>query len=101
MTDQQDRAPDDQAPAQDDGPTGANAPGGGPGSNPEKDPSDWVTGDEPMTGPQRSYLETLSREAGEPFDESLTKADASRRIDELQERTGRGSGSNGGGGGGR
>lgn len=58
--------------------------------NPEKDPADWVTGDEPMTGPQRSYLETLSREAGEPFDESLSKAEASRRIDELQQRTGRG-----------
>jgi hypothetical protein len=58
--------------------------------NPEKDPADWVTGDEPMTGPQRSYLETLSREAGEPFDESLSKAEASRRIDELQHRTGRG-----------
>jgi len=56
----------------------------------EKDPSDWVTGDEPMTGPQRSYLETLSREAGDPFDETLTKADASRRIDELQQKTGRG-----------
>jgi hypothetical protein len=64
---------------------------GGPGSSPEKDPADWVTGDEPMTGPQRSYLETLSREAGVPVDESLTKAEASRRIDELQERTGRGS----------
>ena len=58
--------------------------------NPEKDPDDWTTGDEPMTGPQRSYLETLTREAGEPFDESLTKADASKRIDELQARTGRG-----------
>ena len=99
MTDQQDRAPDEEAGAPDGAPTGANAAGGGPGSNPEKDPSDWVTGDEPMTGPQRSYLETLSREAGEPFDESLTKADASRRIDELQERTGRGSSSGGDGGG--
>ncbi len=58
--------------------------------NPEKDPDDWVTGDEPMTGPQASYLETLSREAGEEFDPGLTKAQASRRIDELQERTGRG-----------
>jgi hypothetical protein len=58
--------------------------------NPAKDPGDWVTGDEPMTAPQRSYLETLSQEAGEPFDESLSKAEASRRIDELQERTGRG-----------
>ena len=60
------------------------------GQNPEKDPDDWTTGDEPMTGPQRSYLETLTREAGEPFDESLTKAEASKRIDELQQKTGRG-----------
>jgi Protein of unknown function (DUF3072) len=43
-----------------------------------------------MTGPQASYLETLSREAGEAFDENLTKAEASKRIDELQEKTGRG-----------
>ena len=55
-----------------------------------KDPDDWKTGDEPMTGAQASYLKTLSEEAGEPFDEGLSKADASRRIDELQERTGRG-----------
>jgi Protein of unknown function (DUF3072) len=60
-------------------------------SNMEKDPSDWVTGDEPMTGAQRSYLKTLSEEAKEEFDESLSKADASKRIDELQARTGRGS----------
>ncbi|HYC05658.1 MAG TPA: DUF3072 domain-containing protein [Azospirillaceae bacterium] len=59
-------------------------------SNREKDPSDWTTGDEPMTGAQASYLKTLSEEAGEAFDAKLTKADASRRIDELQERTGRG-----------
>ena len=58
--------------------------------NREKDPDQWVTGDEPMTGPQASYLETLSREAGEPMDEGLSKADASKRIDELQDRTGRG-----------
>jgi hypothetical protein len=55
-----------------------------------KDPSDWTTGDEPMTGAQRSYLKTLSEEAKEPFDENLTKAEASRRIDELQQKTGRG-----------
>jgi len=60
------------------------------GSNTEKDPDEWVTGDEPMTGAQASYLRTLSQEANEPFDESLSKAEASRRIDELQERTGRG-----------
>ena len=61
-----------------------------PGSNTEKNPDDWVTGDEPMTGAQASYLKTLSEEAGESFDESLTKAEASKRIDELQEKTGRG-----------
>ncbi len=58
----------------------------------QKDPDEWVTGEEPMTGPQASYLKTLAQEAGEPFDESeqLTKAEASRRIDELQQKTGRG-----------
>ena len=60
------------------------------GSNMEKDPDDWKTGDEPMTGAQASYLKTLADQAGEPFDESLTKAEASRRIDALQQRTGRG-----------
>jgi hypothetical protein len=59
-------------------------------SNTEKDPQEWVTGDEPMTGAQRSYLQTLSQEADEPFDPDISKADASRRIDELQEKTGRG-----------
>ena len=59
--------------------------------NPEKDPEDWVTGDEPMTGPQESYLQTLAQEAGEEVPGDLTKAEASKRIDELQERTGRGS----------
>ena len=60
------------------------------GSNLEKDPDEWKTGDEPMTGAQASYLKTLSDQANEPFDEDLTKAEASRRIDELQQRTGRG-----------
>jgi hypothetical protein len=58
--------------------------------NMEKDPDDWVTGDEPMTGAQRSYLKTLCEEAHVEFDERLTKAEASRRIDELQHQTGRG-----------
>ena len=58
--------------------------------NPEKDPDEWTTGDELMTGPQRSYLQTLCREAGEEFDPNLTKAKASKRIDELQRKTGRG-----------
>ncbi|MDP9400825.1 MAG: DUF3072 domain-containing protein [Actinomycetota bacterium] len=61
-------------------------------SNTEKDPSDWVTGDEPMTGAQRSYLETLSQEAGEELDPNLNKAQASQKIDELQGKTGRGQG---------
>ena len=61
-----------------------------PNSNMIKEPEDWTTGDEPMTGAQRSYLKTLCEEAGESFDENLTKAQASVRIDELQERTGRG-----------
>jgi len=55
-----------------------------------KDPDDWVTGDEEMTGAQRSYLQTLAEEAGEEFDPSLTKAEASKRIEELQQKTGRG-----------
>jgi hypothetical protein len=59
-------------------------------SNTVKDPKDWTTGDEPMTGAQRSYLTTLSEEAKEEFDENLTKAEASVRIDELQKKTGRG-----------
>ena len=65
-------------------------PKANPVSNAEKDPDDWTTGDEPMTGAQASYLKTLSEEAGEGFDPNLTKAQASKRIDELQEKTGRG-----------
>ena len=61
-----------------------------PHSNAEKPVEDWVTGDEPMTGAQASYLKTLSEEAGEAFDDKLTKAEASRRIDALREKTGRG-----------
>ncbi len=60
------------------------------GSNVEKDPDEWVTGDEPMTGAQESYLKTLSDQADEKFDDSLSKADASKKIDELQDKTGRG-----------
>ncbi|GAB2467531.1 hypothetical protein HD599_000425 [Conyzicola lurida] len=55
-----------------------------------KDPSDWVTGDEPMTAAQRSYLDTLAREAGEEISADLTKAEASEHIDRLQAKTGRG-----------
>jgi len=53
----------------------------------QKDPDDWKTGDEPMTPAQRSYLETLARDSGEVFDESLTKAEASKRIDELKQES--------------
>ena len=65
-------------------PTHPNATG-----NTAKDPEDWTTGDEPMTGAQRSYLKTLCDETNEPMDEPLTKAQASERITELQQRTGR------------
>ncbi|OBG41591.1 DUF3072 domain-containing protein [Mycobacterium sp. E3198] len=63
-----------------------------PCETPEKDTSDWVTGDEPMTGPQRSYLHTLAQEAGRDVSDDLTKAQASELIDELQQLTGRGNG---------
>ena len=55
--------------------------------NTQKDPDEWVTGDESMTGAQASYLKTLAQEAGEPVDETLTKAEASKRIDELRARS--------------
>lgn len=58
----------------------------------QRDPDEWKTGDEPMTDAQASYLRTLSEETGEPFDDSLTKAQASARIDELRERSPRLSG---------
>jgi len=61
-----------------------------PGSNTVKDPDSWVSGDEPATGAQRSYLQTLSEEAGaEPPPADLTKAEASKRIDDLKQKTGR------------
>ena len=55
-----------------------------------KDPDEWTTGDEPMTGAQESYLNTLATEAGEEVEPDLSNAEASKRIDELQDRTGRG-----------
>lgn len=63
---------------------------GRPLSNTIKDPDDWKTGDEEMTGAQRSYLHTLADEAGEEAPEELTKAEAAKKIEELQEKTGRG-----------
>lgn len=62
-----------------------------PDSNQQKDPDDWVTGGEPMTGAQASYLKTLTEEAHDPdaYDADLSKAEASKRIDELKQRTGR------------
>ena len=68
----------------------SNNPKANPTSNAEKDPDDWTTGDEPITGAQASYLQTLCEEAGEDYQDGLTKAEASKRIDELQQKTGRG-----------
>jgi hypothetical protein len=59
-------------------------------NTPEKDVEDWVTGDEPATGPQLSYLSTLAQQAGQDVPSELTKAEASKLIDELQAKTGRG-----------
>jgi Protein of unknown function (DUF3072) len=58
-------------------------------SNTIKDPDDWTTGEEPMTGAQESYLHTLATEAGEEVNDDLTKAEASKKIDELRQKTGR------------
>ena len=60
-----------------------------PPGNAAKDPDQWVTGDEPITGAQQSYLQTLAEEADEPVDTDLTKAGASKKIDELKAKTGR------------
>lgn len=64
-------------------------PAGEP-ENTQKEPDNWATGNESMTGAQRSYLRTLSQEAGENIPDDLTKAEASKKIDELQKKTGRG-----------
>ena len=73
-------------------PTPSDTPKSQPEGNAIKDPDDWTTGDEKMTGAQASYLKTLAEEAGEPeaYDAELSKAEASKRIDELQDETGRG-----------
>jgi len=60
-----------------------------------KDPADWTTGDEPMTGAQESYLHTLATQAGEDVGDELTKAEASVKIEELREKTGKGAGAAG------
>lgn len=59
-------------------------------TNTRKDPDEWTTGDEPMTGAQRSYLETLAEQAHQEVEDDMTKAEASKKIDELQDKTGRG-----------
>ena len=59
-------------------------------SNTIKNPDDWKTGDEEMTGAQNSYLHTLAEEAGEEVNDDLTKAEAAKKIEELQQKTGRG-----------
>jgi len=59
-------------------------------SNAIKDPKEWKTGNEPITGAQESYINTLASEAGEEVPTDLTKAEASEKIEELQEKTGRG-----------
>lgn len=61
-----------------------------PSSNMEKDPDDWVSGDDPMTGAQASYLKTLAEQAGDAdaYEDGLSKAEASRRIDALKEKLG-------------
>jgi Protein of unknown function (DUF3072) len=63
--------------------------GGVENSNTEKDPAEWTSGDDPMTGAQASYLKTLSEEAGENFDPEISKAEASKRIDSLRKKTGK------------
>jgi hypothetical protein len=71
-------------------PAAAEPTAGAPQRTPEKDPADWATGGEPATGPQLSYLSTLAQEAGVDVPENINKADASKLIDELQGKTGRG-----------
>ncbi|TDN87785.1 DUF3072 domain-containing protein [Microbacterium sp. BK668] len=94
MSDQQNKqgVPDQDAgsgaaPEASDEVLGATAPADDPAV---KDPSEWVTGDEPITAPQRSYLDTLAREAGETIPADITKAEASEHVERLQQKTGRG-----------
>ena len=75
---------------QDNQTTGKTAPQNDEVGNTNKHPDNWTTGEESMTGAQRSYLQTLSQEAGEEIPDDLSKAEASKKIDELQHKTGRG-----------
>ncbi len=93
MTEQPENHPHEENPAAETHATetiGAKNSDGTGGGTTQKDPSDWVSGDEPMTGAQRSYLDTLGRQANEELPADLTKAQASEHIDRLQEKTGRG-----------
>ena len=90
MTDSNTHSNDSDQPTDDSSTEMLGAPRPGDTGTTEKDPDSWVTGDEPMTGAQRSYLDTLAREAGEQLSPDLTKAEASEHIDRLQSKTGRG-----------
>jgi hypothetical protein len=92
MTDSNTHSNDTDQPVDDGSTEMLGAPRPGDAGTTEKDPDSWVTGDEPMTGAQRSYLDTLAREAGEQLSPDLTKAEASEHIDRLQSKTGRGQG---------
>ena len=61
-----------------------------PNDNTKKDSDEWVSGDDPMTGAQASYLKTLCEQAGTPeaYDDNLTKAEASKMIDEMRQQAG-------------
>ncbi|MDO9454556.1 DUF3072 domain-containing protein [Nocardioides sp.] len=89
MSESNSHSTDPQTDPDNEAPTG-DVLGGEASNTTEKDPDDWVTGDEPMTGAQRSYLDTLARQAGETISADLTKAQASEHIDRLQDATGRG-----------
>jgi Protein of unknown function (DUF3072) len=67
-----------------------NNPKADPTDNAKKDPDEWLSGDDPMTGAQASYLKTLCEQAGtsEAFNEKLTKAEASKLIDEMRHKAG-------------
>jgi len=84
---------DNNAALNDDAPSTGETLGGthpDPTNAASKDPEEWVTGDEPITAAQKSYLDTLARQAGEELSADMTKAEASEQIDRLQQKTGRG-----------